>query len=124
MKRVSKQTLERLAGLRATIKEAAERFGEIKMQAIIDLNEQVAKANDARAEAYGVMDDECSQLEAYMDEKSDRWRDGDTGSDYSNWLSAMQDSRNVLDEEIPDVEISDDFFDGLDDAFEDFPEEP
>src|SRR5262245_25912387 len=58
--------------------------------AIGDFNTERERYNEIVNEAQGFAEDIASQIEGYMDERSDKWREGDRGQEYEAWLSVWQ----------------------------------
>lgn len=58
--------------------------------AIAEANSAAATYNEALEAARGFAEDIAREIESYIDDRSDNWRDGDRGSQYAEWLSAWQ----------------------------------
>lgn len=78
-----KQYNERVAAAHSELAPFVEAF-----------NEAVTKANDFRESVH-------SDQQAYFDEKSEKWQEGDAGSAYSDWMSQWDEAA------IEEVELDD-----------------
>jgi hypothetical protein len=85
----------------------------------------IEELNSAISEANGFAENIASEIQAYIDERSEKWQDSDRGSAYNDWCSAYQDL--VLDEasldDVTPIEYMPDVWQNLEDATADDLEE-
>lgn len=98
MKKLSKTELEARAALVAKLKDKFEQLVDGCDQfnsAVNDAwglyveNAQV-EYNDALKEAEDWRDQIVSQIDEYVDGRSDKWREGDQGQKYEDWKSELE----------------------------------
>ena len=88
----------------------------LALEAAVDnYNARLGDYVEAVNEATGFAEDMAAEIENYMDERSDAWRDGDKGTAYSEWLAAFQNfapdepAPLTLEDEAPNEDAEDDF---------------
>lgn len=108
MKSLSKQDIARIGDLgseletlRGKVEDAVRELIDTHVAAV---NELIATYNEKATEANGVASDIASEIETYMDERSDKWRESEKGEAYSSWLQAWQE---VDFAEIDQIEVED-----------------
>lgn len=117
MKSVDKQDQEKMEAIASALSDQhdaiAVKVGEIN-DLISDLNGMVGAYNQHITEANELASEIATQIENYMDEKSDKWREGEAAERYESWLSDWQ---NV---EVDDVSTFEELEwpDSVDDPFE------
>jgi chromosome segregation ATPase len=92
----------KLADVNEAIEAANEKISEYN-GAISDLNGLIAEAEEWR-------DGIVYQMEAYIEERSEKWHDSDAGQTYAGWKSEYENvDFSAVDEveEIPEVEEAD-----------------
>ncbi|WNM70219.1 hypothetical protein [Myxococcus phage Mx1] len=130
MKKLDKKQTQRqlelvksLGNKAGDLREAITVFNEKLAAARVEVEERLKDYNEALDEARGFRDDVVADMEAYVDERSEKWQDSDAGSAYISW----KDSWEQLDLEDASLDIPDDIED-LDDSalggFEELPVEP
>jgi hypothetical protein len=122
MKLVPAEIQQRITAL-ASVADAQR--GVIQ-DAIYDLNDTLAlklgTVEDARRvyntairDLHEVYQDLADRAQSYYDDRSDRWRESDAGTDYEEWLSALAETAAAL-EDIPEFELEElsepELFDG------------
>jgi len=115
MKRLSKEQVKEhgeigaaLHGAQQELEGAIQKYNQRVTEAYSELapfvtafNEQVDKANDF---IEAVHDDQ----QAYFDEKSDKWQEGDAGSAYADWMGTWEFNVEEAELEEPsDLELAD-----------------
>lgn len=65
----------------------------------------LGRVNDLRNEAHSLIDSAYSDGEAYYDERSEKWQEGDAGSAYKDWIDGLQEKASLLDEEVTIEEL-------------------
>jgi len=91
--------------------------------AIREVNSVVQEYNDTLAEAQGWLEDLGSSIESYMDEKSEKWQEGDAGSAFSEWKDAIENAASEL-TDLEDAEYDTGPIDDHVNTLNDLPEEP
>ena len=93
MKNLSKADYARrdeiIGELQAIETEVEAAFADLQV-AVATYNQRVAAYNEVVAEGTGWVEDIASTIEAYMDERSDKWREGERGGAYQSWLTEWQ----------------------------------
>lgn len=119
MKRISKQDDSRRADFVAKMRaahEAVEEKVEAANEAIRAANAEIAALNEVYEEARGFAEDIGREIEEYMDERSDAWRDGDRFEPYDQWRAAWADWEREPFDDIAEIEPPEsDAVDELDD---------
>lgn len=86
MKKVSKETQERIANLFSELEEAA---GDIEC-AVERYNTAVFELNEVRGEVAGL-------IQEYIDERSERWQESERGDLYTQWLDSWEEETEEVD---------------------------
>lgn len=94
MKRLTKlqettrsELVDALRGKAAKVQEA---LAEVN-QAIVDkLNVAIQEYNDKLTEADSFRDEITAAMSDYMDERSDKWREGDAASEHESWMGEWE----------------------------------
>ena len=58
----------------------------------------------AKAEAYAIADEQTTNAEAYYDERSEAWQEGDAGQAYASWKDDLEALRDEIDGEGVEVD--------------------
>lgn len=104
------------------IHEAVNRFNEHLNTAAAEIETLQGRYNELVQEAQGFMEGVRDEQESYSSERSDRWREGDAGQAYEEWVTAWG-----VDLEEIEVPLSDEIEDTPLDAVEalrDLPDRP
>jgi DNA repair exonuclease SbcCD ATPase subunit len=76
--------------------------------AVSELNEAIGKFNEALDDARALRDEVAGDIQDYIDDKSERWQEGDTGREWSAWKDAIEgidlDDVDEVDVDVPDVD--------------------
>lgn len=127
MKKLDKEQLARKDDLRDALAQAytkldaaiSEYNGELELlrnkieRAIGDYNETATEVRDFR-------DEIAQEIQDYMDERSDAWREGDKGGAYSEWQTQwgnidLEDLEFELPEDLEAPSVPEDIFEGVED---------
>lgn len=69
-----------------------------RQELINNLEKAITELDEFRAEI-------AEEMQAYFDEKSEAWQDGDAGGSYANWIGQWEDSletyHDTVDEALP-----------------------
>lgn len=118
MKKISKTDSARVWDLKSKLEDVSTEVNA-KMKELEDL---VNQTNETRQELYNVLDDVHRQAEEYYDERSDKWKEGDAGEAYYEWLSELELYRDKFDTDFNfDWENP---FEELAEELDELPEEP
>jgi hypothetical protein len=116
MKRLDKQQAVKHAALAAKLSDAREDLNN----ALLDFNNEVKALFDKMvkpgADAYNAVVAEANEFigevhmeqEAYHDEKSEKWQEGDAGSAYNNWMNEWELELDELELDEPEEYIDPD----------------
>lgn len=132
MKKLSKDHVARIEAMNVRYKEKKDALAE----AIEKANEKINEANTLLDEAFGEMNEVIgeaneireeivSEIENYMDERSDNWRESDRGSAYDSWKDQWSEEIEEKEYTQPDTidpiteEMPEELLNG-----DDFPHEP
>lgn len=115
MKRISKQQQKTLADLVCDL----QRHEEAIQEAIDTVGSAVADYNGTVCEVREVCEEVANEIEAYMNDRSEKWHDSEKGHAYQSWLDAWQEV-SVEEVETPDAPEYTFTFDDIDCL----PEEP
>jgi chromosome segregation ATPase len=80
--------------------------------------------NSLRQSAYEKLDQLASDAEAYYDEKSETWQDGDNGQLYAEWRSQIEEARDMLEEVFAEPCEEEYDIQGIIDAWDNVPNSP
>lgn len=104
MKKLSKphetERSEHVANLReaqTSLEAAVEAFNSGLEELAQPVADAVERYNEALANAREFCEGVASEMESYYDERSEKWQDGDAGSNYSAWKDAWDDAANADD---------------------------
>lgn len=64
-------------------------------KALEELNEAIREANEWRTNT-------ASDMQSYMDERSDKWHEGEAGSQYSGWKDKFEEEMEAIGLELPE----------------------
>lgn len=98
-KEQKKQHTAHVERLRAC-QEAVLTAKEAMEDPLATLATAIQEFNEAASEANGFCEELAADIESYMDERSDAWREGDKAQEYDSWKSAVEDATV---EELEDV---------------------
>ena len=105
MKRLNKAQLKIRSELTDALRTAQTKVGQaiLEVNSVIDgqLNDAIAEYNGALSELESFRDEIVSEMETYINERSDKWRDSDAASNYDSW---KQDWDGVLLDEIEQID--------------------
>lgn len=100
MKRISKDDIARKDGLidKLTVcdnklTEAIQAFNAAQIEAYKPVAVAIEQYNDLIREAEGFCSDVAGEIESYIDERSDAWREGEKGAAYDEWLSSQSNGK-------------------------------
>lgn len=119
----SKQDSKRIADLIGKLgaqRDVIEAMWEPLTEMIDKINGEIDAYNEIVTEANGVVEDIASEVESYIDDKSDNWRDGERGSAMQDWLGELQ---NATLEEVEQIEVPEQPTLDHDGTLENIPEE-
>lgn len=120
----SKQDEKRIADLMHRLgeqRDVIEALWEPLTEMIDKINGEIEAYNEIVTEANGVVEDIASEVESYIDDKSDNWRDGERGSAMQDWLSELQ---NATLEDVEQLEVPEQPTLDHDGTLENIPTEP
>jgi uncharacterized protein YukE len=123
MKSLSKSDLARKQKLVEEYQEFAEEVSNAHSayeDAVRVLNEKIDALNEHLETMNAFAQDIGNEIESYMDERSDKWREGDMCTAYEDWLQQWQEAENNL-QSVDHVESADIDLPGTDD-FENLPD--
>lgn len=114
----------RLRAQEGRLFSAVAEFNRIQQEAWEKLVDEIEGYNSLVDEAKELTTEIASDLENYIDEKSDKWRDSPNGEALSDLLSAWQEIEpEILDLECPEaLDVSDVEGDPLSESLENTPE--
>ncbi len=100
MKKLNKTQIEDIEAHRAKLEDARRMVEEAisKAQAILD--EAIAEVNEMREDAAETVREIYGKAEDFFEDRSDNWKDSDAGSSYADWMSAIDEAANTLEEEL------------------------
>jgi hypothetical protein len=111
MKRISKTDAKRRQEILGRLDKVAEELTTAHKTFLAAVTEASTPLIDTRnrynsivEEANGFRDDIAGAIDSYIDERSDKWREGDAASSYDEWRDAWQ-------EELDEAELPFDFDD-------------
>lgn len=109
MKRISKDDSKRKAEIveRLTVAEnkfetAIQAFNGIVNGAWVDLEAAQTEYSETVQEANSFREDIASEIESYIDERSDKWREGDAAGSYETWRDQWQEEFEEISLDAPD----------------------
>ena len=108
MHKFSKADIERISELRSKLREAADEI----VTAYEPLNSEVAHINtlleaynELLTEANGVIEDIASEVQSEIDDKSEKWQEGDRGQAIIDWQSDLENFEFEALEMLDDIEV-------------------
>lgn len=97
MKRITKddskrklELVKRLTITEAKLAAAIEVFNGVVTDAWIAVETAQSDYNDVVQESNGFMSDIASEIDGYIDERSDKWREGEAAASYEEWKSGWE----------------------------------
>jgi uncharacterized protein YukE len=115
MKNISKKHREEIEAAQSQYEEAKNALTEALDDAtekialaISKANEKVTLVNSAIERLNNVRQEIADDIQSFIDDKSDAWRDGERGSAYSEWAESWGNEIEQISEidESPDLNIS------------------
>jgi hypothetical protein len=101
MKSLSAKDVTRLGeladGLRGEWSEVESTRDELS-EAIDRINEAIGGYNKLRQEAQDFVEELASKAQAYADERSEKWADGEAGTAYMEWIDLLTIQLDEVDE--------------------------
>jgi hypothetical protein len=122
MKSIPVEVRKQISELAGVVEDS----GELVLNAVNEFNDAVTiklAPLDAARNAYnaaigdlrGVYQDLADEAQAYFDERSERWQQGDAGTEYEVWLNTLTEAIDEL-PDLPEVHIEElgdpELFDG------------
>lgn len=107
MKQISKTDFARLRDYASIFHDIRDEIDAIVANANVEIARVMENLNNYVDEANGFVSDLASEAETYYDERSDAWRDSDTGSTYYDWLCEIQNCANTLESRGFELDASD-----------------
>lgn len=89
MQKIADKAVDRLAECAAELNDLHAEGQKILVDAQAALAEIIAKAEEIREEAFAILDEARNDAEAFFEEKSDRWQEGERGQLYSEWKDRL-----------------------------------
>jgi hypothetical protein len=86
MKAIPKTTLKQIEDLAAKLDDRADNI----RTALDALNAEASKYNDAVEDLRGVYRELAETAQAYFDDRSDNWQNGEAGSAYAVWINELR----------------------------------
>lgn len=111
MKKLSKADITRLGDLDVHLMAAAAALeayiSNQFTEAVAEYNNLVVAYNERLVEARGVLEDFSSEIESYMDERSEKWQEGDAAAAFTEWKDAIDNIGYEMEEleELPEPEV-------------------
>lgn len=109
MKKLTKEQIKqrdelstRLASRREDFNEALENYNAAKKEAWIEVAQAIDAINEAIEAANEWKTEIASAIQEYVDNKSEKWQEGDTASEYGTWKEAYEEEFEKLEIEEPD----------------------
>lgn len=106
MLKISRKDLDRLAAAGSEISGVFDDLEVLRAKFAEDAANLISEAAEAIETARGIMDDEANAAEAYYDEKSEAWQDGERGQAYSEWKDRLREIADAIAEDIEFPEVS------------------
>lgn len=100
MKQISKKDWERLQAYSQPLQELKAKLESVIDEAQQKIEAAISEIEEKRGEVHAILDDLASEAQNYYDERSDKWRDGDAGSEYQDWISNIEAARDTYDNEL------------------------
>lgn len=124
MHKLSKDDLKRKSDLIDSYNKAKEAVEEKfkEYEAFVEsINEEIRAFNEVVEEMQGWTEDIANEIQEYVDERSDNWRDSDKGQAIGDWLTEWQNFSIDTIDELRAEDVAPDFPDT--DEFENLPDE-
>lgn len=84
------------------LKDAINRYNAQMSSMFAPVEELQGRFNELLADAQAFIDGVHEEQEAYKEERSDRWRDGDAGQAYSDWAGEWSITFDEVEMECPE----------------------
>jgi DNA-binding ferritin-like protein (Dps family) len=94
---------ELVARLNKAKTDALALYAEVT-EVIDRLNAEVTTYNEILGDLEGFRDELVGDMESYYDERSEKWQEGDAGSEYQSWKGEWE---GLSVDEVPEVEAPD-----------------
>jgi hypothetical protein len=106
MKSLNKTERERLIRASTALDELFTEL-EVQREAFTGTMQRIIEQMDEhRQDAWEVLDDAATSAEDYYDERSDKWREGDTGQAYDEWKNRLRELADNAAESIEPLEVA------------------
>lgn len=87
-----------------TIAELTRLYGELSgLQCSVE--DAVSQYNDTLAELNSELEDIATDIQTYMDDRSDAWQESEKSGAYQEWVSFFEDAKGEIDD--PDFDHGD-----------------
>jgi len=108
MHKFSKADIERISELRSKLREAADEivtaYGPLNSE-VANINTLLEAYNQLLTEANGVIEDIASEVQSEIDDKSEKWQEGDRGQAIIDWQSDLENFEFEALEMLDDIEV-------------------
>jgi len=128
MKKLDKETIAERDSICSRLRDAFDKANaaiEELNAAIIEkwdeVEEAVSSYNEAVSEADSWKESVASDIQSYMDDRSEKWQEGDKAQAYTSWKEAFEDTFDAFEIEQPNG--LDPIDEGLAELLEQLPEE-
>jgi hypothetical protein len=100
------ELVTKFSSARANLELSVATYNETVNEARGKVDDELAVLNEIRDELRGVVEDIHSEKNGDFDDKSENWQDGDRGSATRTWIDAIEEVKDMLDDEI-EIEVID-----------------
>lgn len=74
----------------AALGKAIDDYNNGMLELRDDVEDAIANYNERRGELKGIYEEIADEARTYYDERSERWQEGDAGSDYATWVETLE----------------------------------
>lgn len=90
MNKLDRSDINELQQLADDIKGSLAEYEELRAQVVADIEKIITELNQKRERAWEIVDQAATDADAYFDERSEKWQEGDKGQRYAEWRDELQ----------------------------------
>jgi uncharacterized coiled-coil DUF342 family protein len=107
MNRLNARELAELQQLGLEIRDMLADWGKLCEELRTKSEQLITDLNEKRERAWEIVDDAASAAEAYYDERSEKWQEGEKGERYSEWRDELRRVAGEIEQEFETPELPD-----------------
>lgn len=105
MNKIDTKAVARMMEKAMAVSQVLEEAEKVRADAEARINALLSEAAEAKEEVREILDDAAMEAEAYYDERSEKWQEGDRGQAYSDWKDRLRELADAVAEDIEPPEL-------------------